>query len=63
MLEECRELGYKGKVSESYDEGIWDCQINIKMKPVYDRVIEMKRRPGKIAAKYNGQSDGWGVMF
>jgi hypothetical protein len=30
MLEECRELGYKEKVSESYDEGIWECQINIK---------------------------------
>lgn len=40
---------------------VWDVDCTVKMIPTYDDVVEKEALFEKIAEKFNGYNDGWGI--
>lgn len=40
---------------------VWDVDCAIEMIPTYDEIVSQEQRFEKIAAKFNGYNDGWGI--
>jgi len=40
---------------------VWDVDCTLVMVPNYDNVIEQEHAFEKVAAKYSGYNDGWGI--
>ena len=51
------------KISLHEDEtpNVWDLDCTIVIVPSYDNVIEQETNFEKIATKFSGYSDGWGI--
>lgn len=41
---------------------VWDVDCCVKMVPTYDGVVAQEADFEKIAAKFNGYNDGWGMQ-
>ena len=51
------------KVALHADEtpNVWDLDCTLVMVPSYDNVVEQELAFEKIAAKFSGYNDGWGI--
>jgi len=49
-------------LSENETHDGWVLCCTIQMIPTHDDIVDTERALDKIAAKYHGESDGWGVL-
>jgi len=63
MLAFIEESMPKVKVTIAPDESpnVWDVDCTMRLLPSYDNIIEHETAFEKIAEKYNGYNDGWGI--
>ena len=40
---------------------VWDLDCTIAMIPSYHAIVEQEQAMEKLAAKFNGYNDGWGI--
>ncbi|WNC69274.1 ribonuclease E inhibitor RraB [Thalassotalea nanhaiensis] len=41
---------------------VWDVDCQIEMVPSYENIVAMEEKFEKLANKFNGFNDGWGVQ-
>jgi len=47
----------------SGEEGLlYNVQVKLPMKPLFDYIIGMEQYLGKIAKRYHGRADAWGIL-
>ncbi len=51
------------KVSLHADEtpNVWDVDCTLNMTPSYESIVKQETELEKIAAKFSGYNDGWGI--
>lgn len=40
---------------------VWDIDCTLSMLPSYDNIVEQEAEFEKVAGKFNGYNDGWGI--
>jgi len=48
-------------IHEDESPNVWDLDCTIQMIPSYEQVIEQETAFEKMAAKFSGYNDGWGI--
>ncbi|WP_371188291.1 ribonuclease E inhibitor RraB [Thalassotalea maritima] len=49
------------KVHADQTPGVWDVDCTIQMIPSYENIVAMEEKFEKLARKFDGYNDGWGV--
>lgn len=49
------------KLHEDETPNVWDLDCTLAMVPSYDGIVEQENEFEKIAAKFDGYNDGWGI--
>lgn len=51
----------KSDIHPDETPNVWDVDCTIAMVPTYDAIVEKEAELEKIAAKFEGYNDGWGI--
>ncbi|OUS28801.1 hypothetical protein A9Q98_07190 [Thalassotalea sp. 42_200_T64] len=57
------EMDVKVNVHPDQTPNVWDVDCQIEMIPSYDNIVAMEETFEKLARKFDGYNDGWGVHY
>ncbi|WP_068545839.1 ribonuclease E inhibitor RraB [Thalassotalea crassostreae] len=56
------ESGFTVNFHPDKTPNVWDVDCTVEMLPSYDNIVAMEEKFEKLARKFDGYNDGWGIQ-